>query len=598
MCGIAGILSCSDWSETHSSALQTLQRSLHHRGPDDQGIWVDPSNKVGLVHTRLSILDLSSAGHQPMPSQDGRFVITFNGEIYNFKELRAELEASGVGFQSNSDTEVLLNLYQREGGRMLKRLRGMFAFCIWDNQQQTAFLARDPLGIKPLYYSTQSGSLIFASELRSLRACPLIPSSINGTAVTCYLETGSVPEPLTLLSSVHCLQAGHSLTWQSGATTLERYWELDFSPANNRSYSDATTRNALEDTLRAHLVSDVPVGIFLSGGIDSTAIAALAQATGLRHFSTFSIGVDDARLDESSLARRTAAHFQSQHHERQLDARSAKELFVQFLNCIDQPTIDGFNTFTVSDFAKKEGFKVVLSGLGGDEIFGGYPSFQKVPSLARWGRWAHKLGPLATGSGHLLEKHGRSAKMRRLGGFLTSQPNLQNAYRAFRSVFSPAEAKHIAASYGLEINAPESPQEVTSAIDPTDGDHVSRLEISRYMRNQLLKDSDVMSMAHGLELRVPFVDRVLVDYLAGIPSEVRLQPGKNFLLKAVPEIPEWIRQQPKRGFAFPFQKWLREDWNSAFEQSSRRIPFAKPTWYQLWAVFMLDHWLEQSSFSA
>lgn len=594
MCGIAGII-----GERPGLALEerlnALNGHLRHRGPDDAGLWISPEGLAGLAHTRLSILDLSASGHQPMTSPDGRLVITFNGEIFNFRELREELEREGVVFRSHSDTEVLLHLYQRHGAAMLPKLRGMFAFCIWDECERSAFLARDPLGIKPLYHSSRAdGSLVFASELKALRRAGLVSSGIDPAALTAYFETGSVPEPLTLLQGARCLEAGHWLRWQGGKIEKTCYWKPRFE-AGTELADDASgaVRDALLDSVRHHFVSDVPVGIFLSGGIDSTALVALARETGVRDLETFSIGVNDARLDESSVAKATAGIFGTRHHEFRLGDEAAEAAFSEFLQCGDQPSIDGFNTFIVSRFARQRGVKVVLSGLGGDELFGGYPSFVQVPRLARLNRMLHAVPGLAPFIGSRMEHRGTSPRVRRLGGMLRRPPGMAGAYRALRSVFSPRIARLLAARIAPEAAAMRADFDAYPLEAHNELDQVSELEITRYMRNQLLKDSDVMSMAHGLELRVPFVDSHLFEKAARIPASQRLRPGKKMLLEAVPEIPAQVAAAPKRGFVFPFEKWLQGSRGGEFTRMTASLPARNPTWYQRWCVFVLERWLEQ-----
>lgn len=480
---------------------------------------------------------------------------------------------------------------------MLGRLRGMFAFAIWDEARATCFLARDPLGIKPLYYVKEQGRLAFASELRSLQAAGCAGREIDAAAAVRYFQTGSVAEPDTLLAGVKCLAAGHSLLWENGDAHEHRQWSLPFTPENiSPEAAVAEVREALLDTMRAHFVSDVPVGIFLSGGIDSTAVAALARQIGQKDIATFSIGVDDAHLDESDAARRTAEHFGTRHQERRLDAATAQAQFGQFLKAMDQPSIDGFNTHTVAAFAHEQGMKVVLSGLGGDELFGGYKSFDAVPRLAAAARAAGWAPGLGSAGGWMLEHRGRSHRLRRIGSLLRSGRTLKDAYDCFRGIFSTYEAQVLTASYlgcsWRDVKPP--PQPVVEAANPRDA--VSECEMRFYMRNQLLKDSDVMSMTHGLELRVPFVDRMLVERVTRIPASLRLRSGKKMLLEAVPEIPHWIAGAQKRGFVFPFEKWLAQDWGGAFARATARLPFKNPTWYQRWSVFMFDTWLERSKF--
>ncbi len=594
MCGIAGILTTRPTDEERLDiALARMQEALRRRGPDDEGLWHSPCKKARFSHTRLAILDLSPAGHQPMRSADERFCIVFNGEIYNFLELRAELERGGVMFHTRSDTEVLLHLYERDGSAMVDHLRGMFALAIWDSHQKRAFLARDPMGIKPLYFVQREGMLAFASELGALQKAGLAGRELDVGALRRYFESGSVAEPHTLLKDVRCLPAGHTLTWHEGKTETRCFWNLRFGGADIVADTAVSlTRDALLDSVRHHFISDVSVGVFLSGGIDSTAVLALSIAAGQRDLETFSIGVDDPGLDESSAAARTAAHFGTRHHELRMNASAMAASFPRFLASMDQPSIDGFNTFTVAGFAREQGMKVVLSGLGGDELFGGYPSFQQVPRLASLARLLHQV-PGMTFCGGLMERHLPRPPWRRAAGLLRRKPSMTQAWRAFRGVFTSDEARTLASRYadGAFEDETEPDDMELSAVD--ERDQVSALELSLYMRNQLLKDSDVMSMAHGLELRVPLVDRVLFEAVARIPANLRLQPGKRLLVDAVPEIPSWIAQSPKRGFLFPYEKWLSSEWGGAFQQVAARLPVSKPSWYQLWSVFMLERWLER-----
>jgi asparagine synthase (glutamine-hydrolysing) len=597
MCGIAGIISSDPWSDSLTAALTRMQAALRHRGPDDQGLWVDPVAGVGLAHTRLAILDLSPAGHQPMASADGRYQIVFNGEIYNFRELRASLEQEGVSFQTETDTEVLLQLFQQDGAAMLPKLRGMFAFCIWDRETKEAFLARDPLGIKPLYYSLQGEGFQFASELQALQQAHDQHQPLDAQTVCDFLTQGSVPEPATLLQSMRQLPAGHYAQWRVGRFVSQAYWQPFQTKTTQDAQPTKSLRAALLDTVEAHFVSDVPVGLFLSGGIDSTALLGLASALGKTDLQTFSIGVDQHDLDESSLAKRTAHHFGSRHHQQTLDANSAQALFHQFLQHGDQPSVDGFNSFVVSALARAHGMKVVLSGLGGDELFGGYPSFTKVPQMATWLRRLQRLPLLPHALGTRVEQRSAKSPLQRIGALLQQPVSPTACWRAFRGLMTPSQALGVLDRLGLRLEQPNTKSIPASEPWPDSTaawlNEVSRLEITSYMRNQLLRDSDVMSMAHGLELRVPLVDRVLLERVLQMPPQERCLPGKAALIQAVPEIPKWVLEQRKRGFTFPYQRWLESDWSESLKQSDPLLPMKNPTWYQRWAVFMLWRSLEK-----
>ncbi|MBD2187079.1 asparagine synthase (glutamine-hydrolyzing) [Pseudanabaena mucicola] len=596
MCGIAGILSVRTSNEL-SNHIQAMQGALSHRGPDDSGIYlsnISGDRQSALAHTRLSILDLSAAGHQPMSTTDGRYTITFNGEIYNFQDLRKELISQGEIFKSQTDTEIILKLYQKLGRECVTKLRGMFAFAIWDELEKTCFIARDPLGIKPLYYWHSNQTLVFASELRAVIASGLPPINLNLAGLYGYLTTGSVPEPHTLIADIQCLEAGNWLYWQEGNLTKYQYWQLDFTP-EQISLADAQVkvRQALKESIKYHFISDVPVGIFLSGGIDSTAILALATEITSSQLSTYSIAFAKPEWNEGVLAQKAANHFGAKHTEFQVDCTFAKSVLPDFLASIDQPTIDGFNTFCVSKVAHDNGMKVVLSGLGGDEIFGGYKSFQSIPQMMKWGRRLNKLPYVSQALASGLQHWGNTSKLNRISDFLNNPPTFASAYKNFRGIFSHSEAIAIIQSLTKSnyLPSPKLSNFNDDRITPTD--QVSLLELSSYMRNQLLRDSDVMSMRWGLELRVPFVDRTLIESVASIPSHMRLAQSKQLLTASIPEIPEWIVNQPKRGFSFPFASWMQTDFGDYFMNLDIPKEIPLDSWYRRWSLAILKHWLAQ-----
>ncbi len=602
MCGIAGLVGFGSHGEDVQRRTARMSNKLTHRGPDDVGSYYDPTSNVGLVHRRLSILDLSEGGHQPMHSDDGRYVIVFNGEIYNFRELRSELERDGIQFKSHSDTEVLLRMYQRYGVECPGRLIGMFAFAIWDRADKELFVARGPFGIKPLYYWFNEGAFAFASEIRSLLEADLGPRLLNGKSLYQFLVCGTPQEPETLVQGIETLEPGHYLLWKAGSFRKESYWQIQF-PICEMSEEEAIaqTREALEKSIVRHFVSDVPVGIFLSGGIDSTAILALARAMGYQNLHTYCISFEEQAFNEGPIARRTAEHFGAVHHEWKLTATDARNLLPEYSQSIDQPSIDGFNVFCVSKFARRAGLKVVLSGLGGDELFGSYPSFSMVPKMLRWHGRFDTVRPVRMAVGKLLSNLSWNQKTRRIGNFLMTKGRSEDAYQTVRGTFSNADARQLLQTYVPGFDLSELEQ---TRVGPTGnsqlpiGDQVSFLELTRYMLNQLLRDSDVMSMANGLELRVPFVDSDVMNAVGRIPSAIRLRKGKQLLLDAVPEIPEWVANCPKRGFAFPFESWIHDFWGQEFSRLQQRVPVPLSKWYHKWALFSLELFLKSNGIKA
>jgi asparagine synthase (glutamine-hydrolysing) len=531
-----------------------------------------------------------------MTTEDGRYHIVFNGEIYNFPALREELEGAGEVFVSHSDTEVILKMYRRYGPDCVREFAGMFAIAIWDEIDQSCFLARGPLGIKPIYYYEASGQLIFASEIRALLNTGLVPPRLCSAAVSGYLLFGAVPEPLSLVENVYLIPAGHYLFWRNRTMRLTKFWDLQFESDPMPGEEGAQiVRKSLEESIERHLVSDVPVGIFLSGGIDSTTLVALAARTAKSELRTFCISFDDSEFNEGKVAARTAEHFETKHTDWRLDSATAKGLLAKFLEASDQPSIDGFNTFCVSKLAHDHGLKVVLSGVGGDEIFGGYQSFQLVPRMVNASRMLDPARPLRRVAGRVLQRGFTSARTNRLGQFLCDVPITAAAYWATRGIFTPQEVQQLLPRYGCTESGTETQLAMYVPAQPTLPDEISYLEIARYMRNQLLRDSDVMSMAWSLELRVPFVDSKLLEQIARIPAEIRLRHGKQILLEAMPEIPPWVRNRPKMGFSFPFKDWVTGEWDDVFRRIRAESPVRLKNWYRTWCLFALDNFVTRLS---
>ncbi len=584
MCGINGILRLSpDAPPVDREELLRTRDALAHRGPDGAGLWLDPAGRLGLGHRRLAILDLSAAAAQPMASADGRYRIVFNGEIYNFRALRTELEEDGYEVRSTGDTEVVLALYARHGPAAFERLRGMYALALWDEEAGSLVLARDPFGIKPLYYAhdRQAGVLRFASQVRALDASGAVSGAVDPVGLAGFLLWGSVPEPGTIRRAVRALPAGSWLRVRTGGDGSGASAGALGDPQPIRPRVDAPASRdwpeAIDDSLRAHLVSDVPVAVFLSSGLDSATLAALAT----RHLpeppTTFTVrfeptlGTDH---DEGPLAAETARLLGTRHVERIVGQGDFHALWDDALAAMDQPSIDGFNTYVVSHAAAAAGLKVVLSGLGGDELLGSYPSFTDVPRIARLGRLARPFArlPGARPAWAALARRLRpgSPKLAGLPGLLARGGGLPAAYVLRRGLFLPEELPALLGA--------ETAREALTACDPVDAarralanpagpaaddgrtspwDAVQTLETSLYLRNQLLRDSDWASMAHSLELRVPFVDAWLRGELSGDARRLARTSSKAALLRRVaPELPAALWARPKTGFYVPVMDWL------------------------------------------
>ncbi|MEO5375390.1 MAG: asparagine synthase (glutamine-hydrolyzing) [Alphaproteobacteria bacterium] len=578
MCGIAAIFAYGRGAEAVGEReLLAVRDAMTARGPDGAGAWVSPDGRVGLGHRRLAIIDLSPAGAQPMASDDGQFRIVFNGEIYNFRELRADLERDGVRFRSRSDTEVLLHLYRRHGPDMVRHLRGMFAFALWDDARQGLLLARDPFGIKPLYYADDGATLRVASQVKALLAGGAVDTTPEPAGHAGFFLWGSVPEPWTLYRGIRALPAGTS-AWivRDGSLRLLRFFDLTHEmtavpPAVVGVDAPAgrlreVLREVLVDSVRGHLVADVPVGVFLSSGLDSATLAALATETAGQRVETLTLGFrefeGDAR-DETPLAQRLADHCGTHHVTRWITAADFAASRESILDGMDQPSIDGVNTWFVAREAAACGLKVALSGLGGDELFGGYDTFTRVPALVagvdRLGGWARfpwtgrTLRRLAAAPARWLGRP-KAAGVLEYGG----RPG--DAYLLRRGLFMPWELDQVLdpdlAREGLAALSPLRHLAGTVAGIESDRLRLSALEMQWYMRNQLLRDADWAGMAHSLEIRVPLVDIAL--FRAVLPLLHGARPPTKADMAATPAgpLPAEVLTRPKTGFFVPVAQWM------------------------------------------
>ncbi len=574
MCGINGLFAHAGGTVSRAELLATRDH-MFARGPDGAGAWYSADGRVALGHRRLAIIDLSDAGAQPMATPDGRYTVVFNGEIYNHGELRGEMEARGERFTSHSDTEVLLRLYARDGAAMLPKLRGMFAFAIWDTLEQRLFLARDPHGIKPLYWSDTGGVLRFASQVQALLAGGALPRLVSPAGLVGFLLWGSVPEPFTFYQGIRELPAGSSLVVdRAGVHGPHSFWRLGAALAASIAAARAipsgeevaALRAALADSVRAHLVADVPVGAFLSAGLDSSTLVGLAREAGL-DIQTFTVTAEELRgkpSDEAPHAAEIARHFDVPHQVVSLTLEHAHEGVPAFLAAMDQPTVDGINTWFVTEATRQAGLKVALSGLGGDELLGGYPTFQHIPGIRS------EIPPLAARpplAGAYRQTHALLARLfqdrtTRSGEKWAAAGDPRAAYLWQRGLFMPWELSRLLRPEIVRAGLAElAAVDTWEAAPPELNDfaQVSLLESSRYMRNQLLRDADWVGMAHSLELRTPLVDQALSEQIAGLAALGRLGNGKAALARTLARgLPESILNRPKSGFTLPIWAWLHK----------------------------------------
>ena len=620
MCGIVGIIARN--TALNPDQLRDATDSLSHRGPDDSGTVILRANdpipiEMGLGHRRLSILDLSPLGHQPMHDPRTGNWIVFNGEIYNFREIRRKLESKGYSFQSRSDTEVLLNAYGLWGRDCLYHLRGIFAFAIWDSHSSSLFLARDPMGVKPLYYSEQGRHFLFASEIRTLLRTGLVPRKLDRTALASYLSFGSIYEPTTAIAGASALRAGHCLTWKAGKVSVERYWSVPAVTAGLNLHEAAQqTAESVDESVHMQTVSDVPLGVFLSGGIDSSAITAVLSRS--QRPSTFSVVFREQEFSEASASRAIAHHFRTDHHEILCSAEDGLALSQQAVAAMDQPTIDGLNTYLICGVARKAGVKVVMSGLGGDELFCGYRTFRSVPRMERFLRFWNQVPARAAIGNLVLRPSGRSDVHHKVHALATENGHLVHPYFLARSLFTPAQVRTLMRD-GAAVDALFPLREAlrdTAHMDQIN--RVSYLEARCYMLNTLLRDGDAMSMAHGLELRVPLIDPQLAEKIFMVPGQFKMDRGtpKPMLVNAVrSELPDAIVHRKKQGFTFPFEHWLRNEMREDIQQSIagiaqgplagaittdavssvwRNFESGRTSWSRPWSLHILQRWCQHN----
>jgi len=662
MCGIAGaIRNIGDGRQAASRPcsakiagyVERITEAQRHRGPDGSGLWRSGGHEVVFGHRRLAVLDLSEAGAQPMVDGDSGCAVTFNGEIYNFLDLRRDLESLGETFRSSCDTEVILKAYNRWGIDAVKRFRGIFALALWHPQARAVHLVRDPMGIKPLYWTVvhegDAGEevVLFASEVRALLASGVVARRIEAAAVASYLWHGFVVGPDTIVEGVHLLPAASILTIEAGelgqqnTRTIRQYWRMPSS--SDRRTTVADLRDELMSTVKMQLLADVPLGVFLSGGVDSSAVAALASEVAPEAVHTFTIGFDLPAYDEMPYARQVADAIGSRHTSVLLTEQSFQEQLPAAFKAIDQPTFDGINTYFVSQAARSAGMTVALAGTGGDEVFGGYPSFVDIPRMLDASRWL----PFAGGDGmvrrawdstvglgarvvnevswDLFKVAPPQTRWGKVADVARAAHDTLALYQVFYAIFTRETQALLAARAVRQAQRQQQhglPAQVACAwrrrIEGSELLHaISLLELSSFVGERLLRDTDAASMAVALEVRVPLLDHVLAETVAGIDPGRRFSPlGKKRLLRqvALARLDPAIFDRPKSGFVLPIDTWARQRLQPQMEALfaddglARRVGLRGPAlqtlwrsfadrrpglyWSRIWAIYVLLSWCQ------
>lgn len=621
MCGIAGIADRNSDSRLAPLA-DRMVAALTHRGPD-----AHDSHDFGscvLGNTRLAIVDLSERGRMPMRNEDGTVWITYNGECYNAAELRPVLQSRGHRFTSTTDTEVIVHLYEEFGEQCVEKLRGMFAFAIWDDRQKKLLLARDRLGIKPLYFSLSSDGILFASEIKALLASGAVDRKVDPAGICIFLQLGHIPPPWTAVQNVRPLEPGHFAVWRDGQFRTRRYWKLPQPGRGSTPPSAQIAAHSLGEMLvessRLQLMSDVPIALFLSGGVDSAVLGSLMRAAGAENVTALTIGFREAQYDESAESRETARLLGVAHQVLELDPGRVAGSLDNVIWAMDQPTVDGLNAYWISRAASEAGFKVTLSGQGGDELFGGYDSiawFSRFASVASWMR------PFPSVAGRYLFDHDALPfRLRKLRYLVGSDDPFVAAQMAVRVLFPDRDTRELLVSVlPASGGCVEASSFIESAASDTKGcgvsDRVALLDFTAHLEPRLLRDGDAMSMAHSLEVRPVLLDHAIVEYVMSLPANVRFQ-NKKLLLDAVRSLMpaglfEAITARPKRTFTFPFTRWLGEGLRPAMEgafhpqranesvldsatvQKLWKRYVADPSsvgWSRIWSLFVLSRWCE------
>ncbi len=626
MCGINGFISDLYSAEQKKKLVQKMNATLSHRGPDNDGVWA--GELIALGHRRLSIIDLSAEGNQPFFSNDKRYVIIYNGELYNYKELKLELQRTSQGssatpyfFKTETDTEVVLAAFIRYGTKCLQLFNGMYAFAIYDTLEKKLTVARDRLGVKPLYYYYGDEGFLFSSEIRPIIHSKIKEFSLNKDALAEYIMYQTVFAPNTIIKSVKTLLPGHYLEYQNNKATIAEYYSLNkFSDTiNDLSYNETCTKvnELLTLSVQRRLVADVPFGAFLSGGIDSSAIVGLMSKVSTEKIQTFNINFDESEFSEAKYAKLIAQKFNTQHHEIKLTPDDFLKQLPEALSAMDHPSGDGPNTYIVSKATKQAGITMALSGIGGDELFAGYDVFKRMAELQKKS-WLNALPTFSRKAiGFAIQKRKKTIAGNKIEELLGQEKiNFSSAYPLSRSIFTQKELTRL-------LKDPNSSKQINSIIEgvPQIKDHllsaVSISEIKTYLQNILLRDADQMSMAVALEVREPFLDYKLIDFVLGVNDEKKYpHTPKKLLIDSLGDLlPQEIVNRPKMGFTLPWQLWLKNELRSFCEKNINEFSNyefcnkeeiqnlwkrflnndASVTWSRVWHVVVLNNWIKENN---
>ncbi len=623
MCGIAGIIDLNN-RVIDGDLVRGMTTAMAHRGPDADGLFAEGA--AGLGHRRLSIIDLSPDSNQPFYDPSGRYVMVYNGEMYNYEAVKAMMP--DYPFRTSGDTEVLLAAYIRWGADCLRHFRGMYAFAIWDKQERTAFLCRDKMGVKPLYYAVTGDRLIFSSEVRSILSTGLVAKEIDEKGLLEYFSYQSISFPYTVVKGVRQLEAGSWMRVKDGKIDVQQYWDItndsvDFD-FGDKVRVHGRIRELMLQSIQRRLVSDVPVGAFLSGGIDSSAVVGLMAEASSQPANTFNISFDEKEYDESEYAEIVAKKFKTHHTKLLLKPTVFLDELENALNAMDSPSGDGINTYVVSKAISERGMRVALSGAGGDELFAGYPFFAQYLNLQRR-RWIWGFpGGLRGIAAAVLSRGKQEGRNGRIGQLLREpSASIVDAYPVFRQILPPSvigrltrlhSGERVSTAVGEELRARQRRIKSLPLLS-----QVSVAEYLGYTQHTLLKDTDQMSMAVSLEVREPFFDQDLVEFVLAVPDALKNPTyPKSLLVESLkPLLPDEIVFRKKQGFLFPWDVWLRTDLK---EFCSRHIlhmadrPFVnggrlasywyrflsgdkEVRWSEIWLFVVLEYWLEKNGFS-